>query len=153
MLEIGNGGMNEDESRTHMTLWCLLAAPLFAGNDLTHMSATTVSLLTNPEVIAVDQDTLGAQGHRVAQEGPLEVWMKPLANGSRAVGLFNRGWGPMPVTAEFGELGIAETAEGGKGWGRYARVRDLWARKDLGEFKNSFTAAVPQHGAMMLTVR
>src|SRR5215471_3115353 len=108
MLEVGNGGMQEDEYRTHMSLWCLLAAPLLAGNDLTNMSPTTLSLLTNPELIALDQDPAGIQGHRVAQEGPLEVWVKPLADGSKAVGLFNRSNSDAPLTANFREIGVQE---------------------------------------------
>jgi len=83
MLEIGNGGMSDNEYRLHMTLWCLLAAPLIAGNDLTVLTPQTLEILTNPEVIAVDQDPAGIQGHRVWQEGPLEIWMKPLADGAR----------------------------------------------------------------------
>jgi len=77
MLEIGNGGMTTDEYRTHMSLWCILAAPLMAGNNLVAMDAETRALLTNPEVIAIDQDPLGIQGHRIKQEGPLEVWRSP----------------------------------------------------------------------------
>src|SRR5467141_4220524 len=90
MLEVGNGGMDRDEYRTHMALWALLAAPLLAGNDLRSMTAETKELLTNSEVIAIDQDPKGQQGHRVWEEGPLEIWVKPLADGSQAVGLFNR---------------------------------------------------------------
>jgi alpha-galactosidase len=90
MLEIGNGGMNEDEYRTHMSLWAILAAPLMAGNDLSRMTPYTLELLTNREVIAVDQDPLGKQGYRVHQEGPYEVWTKLMADGSKVVGLFNR---------------------------------------------------------------
>jgi alpha-galactosidase len=143
MLEVGNGGMTTDEYKTHMSLWCILAAPLLAGNDLTRMDAETLAILTNPEVLAVDQDPLGVQGHRVAQEGELEVWMKPLADGSNAVGLFNRGWGATPITVEFRDLGISGTAT----------VRDLWARKDLGMFTGSFTATVPKHGVVMIKVK
>ncbi len=91
MLEVGNGGMKRDEYRTHMALWALLAAPLLAGNDLRSMSPEMKEILLNSEVIAVDQDAKGIQGHRIWQEGPLEIWVKPLANGSHAVGLFNRG--------------------------------------------------------------
>ena len=80
MLEIGNGGMTDDEYRTHMTLWCILAAPLFAGNDLTKMSQTTLELLTNPEVIAIDQDAAGIQGRRAWQEGPTEIWWQTSKN-------------------------------------------------------------------------
>ena len=90
MLEVGNGGMNEDEYRTHFSLWAMLAAPLIAGNDLNKMTPYTVEILTNREVIAVDQDPAGKQGFRIAQEGPFEVWMKPMADGSKVVGLFNR---------------------------------------------------------------
>jgi len=143
MLEVGNGKMNKDEYRTHMSLWCLLAAPLLAGNDLSKMAPETLAILTNPEVIAVDQDPLGAQGHRVAQEGPLEVWVKPLADGSKAVGLFNRGESLMPVTAYFRDIGVGDTAS----------VRDLWEKSDLGAVKVSFTARVPTHGAVMIKVK
>lgn len=143
MLEIGNGGMTEDEYRTHMSLWCILAAPLIAGNSLVTMGPETVALLTNPEVIAVDQDPLAVQGHRVMQEGPLEVWMKPLEDGSRAVGLFNRGWGAMPVTVTFRDIGLGDSAN----------VRNLWTRKDLGRFQVTYTALVPQHGVVLIKVK
>ena len=143
MLEVGNGGMNFKEYRTHMSLWCLLAAPLLSGNDLSKMTPETLSILTNREVIAVDQDLLGVQGHRVAQEGPLEVWVKPLADGSKAVGLFNRGENMMPVTACFRDIGVGETAA----------VRDLWEGKDLGVFTSSFTAQVRSHGVVMIKVK
>ena len=143
MLEIGNGGMKADEYRTHMSLWCLLAAPLLAGNDLTKMTPEALAILTNPEVIAVDQDPAGIQGRRVAQEGPLEVWIKPLADGSKAVGLFNRHWSAMPVVANFRDVGV----------GGAATIQDLWARKDLGVFNESYTAKVAPHGVVMLKVK
>jgi alpha-galactosidase len=143
MLEVGNGGMTEDEYRTQMSLWCLLAAPLIAGNDLTRMPPATLAMLTNPDVIAVDQDPLGAQGRRVSQEGDLEVWMKPLADGSKAVGLFNRGWGAMPVTVDFRSIGLGDSAA----------VSDLWSRTDLDTFKQEYTATVPPHGVVMINVK
>jgi alpha-galactosidase len=143
MLEVGNGKMNKDEYRTHMSLWCLLAAPLLAGNDLSKMTPDTLAILTNPEVIAVDQDALGIQGHRVAQEGQLEVWVKLLADGSKAVGLFNRGESVMPVTAHFRDVGVGDTAT----------VRDLWEKRDLGVFNSSFTAQVPKHGVVLVKVK
>jgi alpha-galactosidase len=142
MLEVGNGGMDDNEYRTHMSLWCILAAPLIAGNDLTKMTPATLTILTNPEVVAVDQDPGGAQGHRVRQTGPLEVWVKPLADGSKAVGLFNLDWGPMPITVNFREIGAGDSVT----------VRDLWARKNLGVFKGGFTATVPKHGVVMIRV-
>jgi alpha-galactosidase len=143
MLEVGNGKMNKDEYLTHMSLWCLLAAPLLAGNDLSKMTPDTLAILTNPEVIAVDQDALGIQGHRVAQEGQLEVWVKLLADGSRAVGLFNRGESVMPVTAYFRDVGVGDTAS----------VRDLWEKSDLGMFNSSFTTQVPKHGVVLLKLK
>jgi len=143
MLEVGNGRMSNEEYRTHMSLWCLLAAPLMAGNDLTKMTRVTRETLTNPEVIAVDQDPAGIQGHRVWQEGPLEVWVKSLADGGKAIGLFNQGESAMRVTANFHDVGV----------GKSARVRDLWARKDLGAFHGSYSAEVSKHGAVMIKVK
>jgi alpha-galactosidase len=142
MLEVGNGGMNEDEYRTHMSLWAILAAPLIAGNDLTQMTPYTVAMLTNPEVIAVDQDPLGKQGFRVMQEGPFEIWMKPMADGSKVVGLFNRQHTSEPMSVSFSALNIRKSA----------RVRDLWLRKDLGSFQGTFSTYVPSHGVVLTRI-
>jgi len=143
MLEIGNGGMNEDEYRTHMSLWVILAAPLIAGNDLSRMTPFTVELLTNREVIAVDQDPAGKQGYRVAQEGPFEVWMKPMADGSKVVGLFNRQRTTEEMAVNFSQIGIAGSAT----------VRDLWLHKDLGSFRDKYSAFVPSHGVVLVRVK
>ena len=143
MLEVGNGGMNHDEYMTHMSLWALLAAPLLAGNDLSKMTQETLDILTSKEVIAVDQDAKGAQGRRVAQEGPLEVWAKPLADGSVAIGLFNRGESTNPVTVNFKDIGARSSV----------RLRDLWQHKDLGSFTGSYTGDIPRHGAILLKVQ
>jgi len=143
MLEVGNGGMNRDEYLTHMSLWVLLAAPLLAGNDLSKMTPETLSILTNKEVIAVDQDAKGTQGRRVAQEGPLEVWAKPLADGSIAVGLFNRGESTNPITVSFKDIGLQGSA----------KLRDLWQHKDLGSFSGSYTEEIPRHGAVLVRVQ
>jgi alpha-galactosidase len=143
ILQIGIGKLNNDEGRTQMTLWCILAAPLLAGNDLTKMTKETLAILSNPEVIAVDQDPLGVQGHRVGQEGPLEVWMKPLADGSKAVGLFNRSESGLPISVRFATIGV----------GHSARVRDLWTGKDLGIMAEKYTAQVPRHGAALIKVK
>jgi len=142
MLEVGNGGMKPDEYRTHMTLWVLLAAPLLAGNDLRSMSEETKQLLMNNEVIAVDQDAKGVQGRRVWDEGPLEIWAKPLADGSQAVGLFNRGESPLKITLDLNRIGVSGQA----------KLRDVWAHQDLGAVQNSYSAEVPKHGAMLLRV-
>jgi alpha-galactosidase len=143
MLEVGNGGMNHDEYITHMSLWVLLAAPLLAGNDLSNMSPETLAILTNKEVVAVDQDAKGTQGRRIAQEGPLEVWAKPLADGGVAVGLFNRGESTNPVTVSFKDMGVTGSAN----------IRNLWTHTDLGSFDGSYTADVPRHGAVLLHVK
>jgi alpha-galactosidase len=143
MLEIGNGGMTNTEYRTHMSLWCLLAAPLIAGNDLRHMSSDTREILLNKELIAVDQDPLGKEATRVAKDGDLEVWARPLAGGSYAVGLFNRGASPAKVTARWSDFGLH-----GK-----ARARDLWEHKDLGIIADQFSADVPSHGAVVLKLQ
>jgi alpha-galactosidase len=142
MLEVGNGGMSQDEYRTHMSLWALLAAPLIAGNDLRNMTSETKELLTNPEVVAVDQDSKGVQGRRVWQEGSLQIWAKPLADGSQAVGLFNGTEAAIDVTLQFKDLGI----------GSQARVRDLWQHKDIGNLRDSFTAKVAKHGVVLVKI-
>jgi alpha-galactosidase len=142
MLEIGNGHMKPDEEISHMSMWCMLSAPLLAGNDLSSMTPETLSILTNPEVIAIDQDAKGAQSHRVWQLGPFEIWAKPLADGSTAALLINRGEDAEKVTAQFKDLGISGTK----------KVRDLWQHKELGEFTGSFSAEVPRHGVVMVKI-
>jgi len=142
MLEVGNGGMKRDEYRTHMALWAILAAPLLAGNDLRNMSPETKELLLNSEVLAVDQDAKGVQGHRVWEEGPLEVWVKPLADGSHAVGLFNRSESATKMTLDLNSVGAPASA----------KLRDLLDHKDLGTVQNSYSAEVPKHGVVLLKV-
>jgi len=144
MLEVGNGKMTKAEYRSHFSFWCLLSAPLMAGNDLRAMTAETREILTNKEVIAVDQDPLGMQGHKVADTGPFEGWMKPLSNGDRAVILFNRGNTTAPISVTWEQIGLPPGFEAG--------VRDLWARKDLGKFKGRFTAKVEPHDVVMLRI-
>ena len=140
MLEVGNGKLKPDENRTHMSLWVLLAAPLLAGNDLSQMKPETLAILTNREVIAIDQDPLGKQGDRVSQVGPIEIWAKPLKGGDTAVGLFNRNESTLPVTVKLSDVGFA----GG------AKARDIWQAKDLGKIQGSYTANVPGHGVVLL---
>jgi alpha-galactosidase len=142
MLEIGNGNMNLEEYRVHMSLWSILAAPLISGNDLRAMAADIFAMLTNKEVIAIDQDALGKQGTRVAKSGDLEVWAKPLAGGALAVGLFNRGAAGAQVTARWSDLAI----QGSK------NVRDLWAHADRGKVSGEYSANVPSHGVVMVKI-
>jgi alpha-galactosidase len=142
MLEIGNGGMTDEEYRTHMSLWCLLASPLLAGNDLRDMKKEIHDILTNREVIAIDQDAMGAQGARISKNGDLEVWAKPLTDGSHAVGLFNLGKDSAQVRASFSDLKLH---------GSHA-VRDLWAHQDKGNVKDHFEAMVPSHGVVLVKI-
>jgi alpha-galactosidase len=145
MLEVGNGKMTNTEYRAHFSLWCLLAAPLMAGNDLRNMTSETKEILTNKEVIAINQDPLGIQGCKVSDGGAVEVWMKPLSGGERAVILFNRGSVIAPISVSWEQIGL--------GAGISAQVRDLWARKNLGSIKDRFTARVEPHGVVMIRVR
>lgn len=142
MLEVGNGHMTHDEYITHMSLWCILAAPLLAGNDLAKMSPETSAILTNSEVIAVDQDPKGIQGHWIWEEGPYEILAKPLADGSTAVLLMNSGEDAERITLNLKDIGVFKPSE----------VRDLWAKKGLGKFTGSFSAEVPKHGAVLVRV-
>jgi alpha-galactosidase len=144
MLEVGNGGMTTNEYRSHFSLWALLAAPLIAGNDLRDMKPEIHDILANKEVIAVDQDPLGRQGHRVHKDGDLEVWAKPLAGGGRAVILFNRGAADQEITVHWEDLAYPEHLS--------ATVRDLWQKKDLGKFTGKFSATAASHGVVMVTV-
>ena len=142
MLEVGNGGMTEDEYRTHMTLWTILAAPLLAGNDLSKVSPQTLALLTNKEVIAVDQDRLGRQGDRVWAEGESEIWVKRLDGGADAVGMFNRADTARPISLKLSTIGSWDKAE----------LRDLWAGREVEAKDGVYTVMVPAHGAVMLKV-
>jgi alpha-galactosidase len=141
MLEVGNGHMTAAEYRTHMSLWALLAAPLIAGHDVRSSAPDTVALLTNREVIAIDQDPRGRPGRRVVQRGPLEVWTRPLEGKRTAVALFNRGAMPAKIEASFAELGID---------GRPAAL-DVWAQRSL-ELGGSVSADVEPHGVLLLVL-
>lgn len=135
--------LTPNEQYTHISLWCLLASPLLIGCDMTQMDDFTLSLLTNDEVLAVNQDPLGNQAGRVSQNGALEVWAKTMEDGSFAVGLFNRGRWKENVTVTWAELGLK---------GPHA-VRDLWRQKDLGTFDGEFSAPVPRHGVVLVSVK
>lgn len=145
MLEVGNGGMSDTEYRSHFSLWALLAAPLIAGNDLRSMRPEIHDILTNKEVIAIDQDALGREGERVAKNGDLEVWAKRLQDGSRAVILLNRSETEQNISVKWQDIGYPEHLS--------AEVRDLWQHKDLGKFTGEFSASVAPHGVAMVTVK
>jgi alpha-galactosidase len=145
MLQIGNGGMTDNEYRTHFGLWALMSAPLLAGNDVRSMSDTTRAILTNPEVIAVDQDPLSFQAINAADNGNgQQVWYKPLsAEGDRAVGLLNRNGAAATIGVNWSAIGLAPGN---------ATVRDLWARANRGSFTNGYSVSVPAHGLALLRI-
>jgi alpha-galactosidase len=132
--------LTPNEQYTHISLWSLLCSPLLLGCDLANMDDFTLSLLTNDEVLEVNQDPLGQQARRVAADGMLEVWAKKMEDGSTATGLFNRGELEQTVIAKWSDLGL--TGE--------MRVRDLWRQKDLGAFESKFETKVPRHGVVLV---
>ncbi len=144
MLEVGNGMMKSHEYEAHFSLWCILAAPLMAGNDLRNMTGEIAEILTNKEVIAIDQDPLGMQGRKVRDDGDHEVWSKQLKGGGRAVALLNCGKEPGAISVAWEELGYLASLP--------AAVRDLWAKKDVGKFTGKYSAQVPPHSVVMVTV-
>jgi alpha-galactosidase len=135
--------LSPNEQYTHVSLWCLLAAPLIFSGDMTRLDDFTLGLLTNDEVIDVDQDPLGQPGSRVSQHDQLEIWAKNLEDGTKAVALFNRGETEAAITAKWSDLGLV-----GK-----QIVRDLWRQQDLGKFADEFTATVPRHGVVLIRIR
>lgn len=143
MLEIGNGHMTDTEYRTHMSLWSMLAAPLIAGNDVRNMSAPIHDILTNREVIAIDQDKAGHPAKRIWQSGQQEVWSRDLAGGDKAVSVFNRAPESARVTFRWSDAGIA---------GNPSCIRDLWHHIDQKETGPEYSAEVPGHGVVLLRV-
>ncbi|HXR08627.1 MAG TPA: NPCBM/NEW2 domain-containing protein [Candidatus Acidoferrum sp.] len=145
MLEVGNGGMSFTEDQAHFSLWCLVSAPLILGNNLTNMSAQTLSILTNAALIAVDQDPAGEQAVRLPNTSTNQIWVKPLGFdfNTKAVALFNPNTNAATITVNWTDLGLLA--------GR-AVVWDLWAGADLGPFTNSFTTNVPAEGVVVLKV-
>ena len=135
--------LTHDEQYTWMTLWVMLDAPLILGSDLTKLDSFTLTLLTNDEVIAVNQDALGKQAARLTRNDGIEIWEKDLDDGSKAVAFFNRGDSTAPAILQRSALKITDR------W----RIRDLWEHKELGEFEQSFQASVPAHGTKMLRIR
>jgi len=144
MLEVGNGGMTTTEYESHFSLWAMLAAPLIAGNDLSKMDADTRRILTNGDVIAVDQDPLGQQGRRVWRQGELEIWARPLKGGERAVVLLNRGEAPAEMKVGWVQLDLPA--------GLKADVKDLWTKKVSKQVRGSYGGTVVSHGVVMVRI-
>src|SRR6185295_2537116 len=151
MLVIGKVGwgpsvhdtrLTPNEQITHITLWSMQAAPLLIGADMAQFDPWTTDLMTNPEVLAVNQDVLGKGAARIYQRERLELWARPLADGSIAVGLFNRGLQAATMTATWQVLGLRGSQP----------VRDVWLQKDLGTKTDAFTTTVPAHGAVLIKI-
>jgi alpha-galactosidase len=150
MLEVGNG-MTQCEDRAHFSLWCMMAAPLIAGNDITKMTAQTDSILTNRDAIAIDQDTMGIQGFRYARKDSLETWVKPLSNGGWAICFLNRDNRPKPVTFNWKAENIMDTISGQQMNSSVTyKIREVWANKAGGTTAKSFTTTVPPHDVVLL---
>lgn len=147
MLEIGNGGMTTEEYKTHFSLWCILAAPLMAGNDLGSMSPETKEILTNGEVLALDQDALGSQAFCLRDNGEYEIWIKRLANKEKAACLLNRSDEVKEIQVDFNVLLKASNNY----WSQDRnvlddyKVRDLWEHKDVKPDESTFFVKLPPH--------
>ncbi len=148
MLVVGRVGwgnpkptrLSGDEQYTHISLWCLLSAPLLIGCDLEQLDEFTVSLLTNDEVLEINQDAMGKQATAVARGLDWVVYAKPLEDGSYAAGLFNLAFVPQPIVARWSDLRLAGSQ----------RVRDLWRQQELGTFETGYRAQVPPHGVVLV---
>ncbi|HYJ46651.1 MAG TPA: glycoside hydrolase family 27 protein [Pyrinomonadaceae bacterium] len=154
MLEVGNG-MSVNEDRAHFSMWSMLAAPLIAGNDLRNMSKEVREILTNREVIAVNQDALGIEGFQYSAKEGLEVWFKPLKDGDWAMVVLNRGTSARKVSFDWKSEKVADSLSN-----RDARfdtttyaLRDLWAGRDVGTTSRALAAEVPAHDVLMLRLK
>jgi alpha-galactosidase len=136
-------GLTPDEQYTHITLWCLLASPLLIGCDMTQLDDFTLGLLTNDEVLAVNQDWRGHQARRIVQNGDTQVWARLLEDDTLAVGLFNLGDAEGTIALDFADLHRP---------GEKLNVRDLWRQKDLGPADGRFSAKVASHGTVMVKI-
>jgi alpha-galactosidase len=151
MMEVGNG-MTVNEDRAHFTMWCMLAAPLMAGNDLQNMSRETLQILTNREVIAVDQDSLGIQGFKYSAQDQLEIWFKPLIHNQWAVCFLNRGTTEKKVEFAWAEHTVADSLSKNSISFKHQvfDIRDLWTKKSLGNTRKRFTTGIAGHDIVLL---
>lgn len=151
MMEVGNG-MSVNEDRAHFSMWCMLAAPLIAGNDLSNMSKETIAILTNKEAIAVNQDSPGIQGFKYSAKDSLELWFKPLSKGEWAVCFLNRGAKSRTISFLWKEHSVSDTfskREINFNQTNF-KIRDLWTKKDIGTTKKSFAGQVASHDVKLL---
>jgi alpha-galactosidase len=135
--------LTQNEQILHISMWCLLSAPLLIGCDMTRLDPFTLALLTNDEAIAINQDQLGKPAGKISTaDNGGEVWARPLSGGSKAVGLINPTSAPLDVTVTWASLGLNGSQ----------KVRDLWLHKNLGPYETGYTVTVPTHGAVLLNV-
>ena len=143
MLIVGMGNLSPNEYRAHFTMWCMLAAPLMAGNDLRNMDRTTLGILTHKELLEINQDHMGIQAFKVVDEGDLEVWVKDLKGEDLAVCFLNRGDEDYNLTFDWEVVGLRVVY----------RIRDLWARKNSGNTRSFFEATVPARDVILLRLK
>lgn len=143
MLEIGNGALTVEESKSQMSLWAMLAAPLMAGNDLRNMDETTKMILTNHEVIEIDQDPLGKSAKKAIDDGEFEVFVKSLANNEFSVCFFNRENKEVEIDFDWKRIDISANYQ----------IRDLWQHKDIGKTNKNFKSKIAEHGIVHLRLK
>jgi alpha-galactosidase len=152
MLEVGNG-MSQNEDRAHFTMWCMIAAPLISGNDLRSMNTQTQTILTNKEVIAVDQDVLGIQGFKSSVKDSVETWLKPLSNGEWALCLLNRSTTSKKVEMDWKTFSVTDTLSNRvldtRGKDIY-QLRDLWLKKMAADTRKPLKITIPGHDVLCL---
>jgi alpha-galactosidase len=160
MLEVGNEGLTPEEERAHFSLWCMLAAPLMAGNDLIKMNAVTKALLTNKDAIAIDQDPLGMQGYKIKDYGEFEIFYKPLQNGDVAICLFNRYDGELEINMNWQTFATSLSYKGKSVTSnptidkkdvmlpKAFEARDIWNKKTIASDKN-FIAKIARHDVLL----
>ncbi len=154
MLEVGNG-MSVNEDRAHFSMWCMLAAPLIAGNDLRNMPAETKEILTNREVIAVNQDALGVEGFQYSAKDGVEVWFKPLQDNDWALAILNRNTSARKVSFDWKSEKVADSLS--KRETRFDTtsysLRDLWAKREVGTTERPLSVDIPPHDVLMLRLK
>jgi hypothetical protein len=142
MLQVGRG-MSYEEDKTHFSMWCIMNSPLLAGNDLRNMSKETIEILSNKELIAINQDIAFVQAQRMFKENDIEVWVKPLGKGKqKAIAIMNRSGNEQTYTFAATKMGISTKS----------KLRDLWLHKDLGKIGTEKTFSIPKHGIIVLKI-
>ena len=153
MLEVGNGPLTEAENRAHFSLWCMMAAPLILGNDLTTITQETLDIILNKDMIAVDQDPLGVQGLRLRREGDVEYWFKPLAGGDWAFCAFNRGGDDVTVAIDWNSFKFTDELSGCTFDPQGCKARNLWnAKEKVRKIQKIKTLKIPSHDVVVYRI-